>query len=500
MRASSRRSKPGDYLRLAAEMVGNVAAFVREMIPAASLIFLLVLAWALGGATRSNAGQFAVLEIVSLACVALILLTQPSTRLPAQARWPGLVLLGLPALALLQLVPLPWGIWAALPGRETIATGLERLGLDGGFRPLSLSPESSISGILKFMPPLAVFWIALQLPWRRLMTTLLWVAVVIALLSTLWGIAQVFGIAPNLYPWTYPGFATGPFANPNHQASFVLMCLPLIAVLVGQARQNADMGAGGERALLWVSAAVFAFLGVLAAGSLFGYLMAPFVIAVCGLVGAGRFRRGKWGGLAIGMALSVLALGLVVWNSGLDQLGDAGDAESPRSRSAIAAGTLDGALAFAPVGTGLGTFEKVYPLFERDGEVPGTYVNHAHNEYLQIALEFGAPGVLLMAVFLVWFMTRLRVIWLTRQDFGSLLRIKMGASVALCVPLLHSILDYPMRTPAVACLAAACLAVLLSRRETQGAQEMPATEGAGASGTGRVNQSTDQDETARASS
>jgi hypothetical protein len=205
------------------------------------------------------------------------------------------------------------------------------------------------------------------------------------------------------------------------------------------------------------------------------------------------------------MALSVLALGLVVWNSGLDQLGDAGDAESPRSRSAIATGTLDGAIAFAPVGSGLGTFEKVYPLFEDDGEVPGTYVNHAHNEYLQIALEFGAPGVLLMAAFLAWFMASLGVIWFTRQEFGSLLRIKMGASVALCVPLLHSILDYPMRAPAVACLAAACIAVLVARREVPGEETervkvMAAAEGEGASPSGSVNKGGEGDKTSRASS
>jgi hypothetical protein len=253
------------------------------------------------------------------------------------------------------------------------------------------------------------------------------------------------------------------------------------------------MGAGGELALLWVSAGLFAFIGVLAAGSLFGYLMSPFVIAASGLVGAGRFRSGNRRGFAAGLGLSVLALGLVVWNSGIDQLGDAGDAESPRSRSAIATGTLDGAIAFAPVGSGLGTFEKVYPLLEGEGEVPGTYVNHAHNEYLQITLEFGAPGVLLMAAFLVWFVASLRVTWFTRQEFGSLLRIKMGASVALCVPLVHSILDYPMRTPTVACLAAACIAVLVARREVSGGETervevMAAADGEGASASGSVNE------------
>jgi hypothetical protein len=80
----------------------------------------------------------------------------------------------------------------------------------------------------------------------------------------------------------------------------------------------------------------------------------------------------------------------------------------------------------------------------------------------------------------------------------------MGASVAICVPLPHSILDYPMRAPAVACLAAACIAVLVSRREVfrnqiEGVEVMTAANEEGASAPGGVSQSGDEDETTRVS-
>jgi hypothetical protein len=500
----ARKPNEGQFPRAAVKAIGAGIQLVRRQTPTACLVLLLAMAWAFGGATRSNTEWMAILELVSLACVALIFLTRKSIEVPGRARWPALLFSGFIVVALLQLVPLPWEMWTALPGRETIASGLERLELDGGFRPLSLSPESTISSLLKLIPPLTVFWIALQLPWRTLMTTLVWTVVVIAMFSTLWAIGQVMGAAPHLYAWTPAHLAPGPFANPNHQGTLLLMCLPLIAVLAGQARQNAGIGAGSEQALPWVSVGVFVFIGVIVAGSLFGYLMSPFVIAACGLVGAGNFRSGKRQALGVGLALSVLALVLVVWNSGLDSLGGMDSTQSPQSRSAISADTLDGIAMFAPLGAGLGTFEKAYPLFEDTSAIPRTYVNHAHNEYLQIALEFGAPGVLLMAAFLVWFMASLGATWFTRQEFGSLLRIKMGASVALCVPLLHSILDYPMRAPAVACLAAACMAVLVARREvprgeTERVEVMAAADGEGASASDGVDQSGDGDGSTRVS-
>jgi O-antigen ligase len=57
---------------------------------------------------------------------------------------------------------------------------------------------------------------------------------------------------------------------------------------------------------------------------------------------------------------------------------------------------------YLPAGSGLGSFRKVYRLYESPGTVTNEYVIHAHNDYAELALELGVPGVILMALFLAW--------------------------------------------------------------------------------------------------
>lgn len=455
-----------------ASQTRRVMSFIQEATPAAMLALLLAMAWLLGGATRSNTPLLAMLEIGALVCLSLVLLVRSPKPLLAGARWPAFMVAAFLGVVGLQLVPLPWDLWRILPGHEEGAAGLALLGLGGDFRPVSLTPESTISGLLKIIPPAAVFVIAVMTPWRMLMATLLWAVLALAVASTLWGLAQAVAGVGHIYSWTHFSMASGTFANPNHQATLLLMCLPLIAVLAGQARHmSEDPDRGGELALVWLSAGGFVFLGVVAAGSLFGFLFAPFVIATSTMISASSLRRPSWRMLGIGLALSMLALALVIWNSGLDQLGSGDDGDSPRSRSSIYTNTIEAITDYVPLGSGLGSFEKVYPLYEDDSQVSTSYVNHAHNEVLQVTLELGIPGAIILAVFVIWFAAQAGGAWFRPRDFGSLLRLKMAACVSVSVPLIHSLIDYPLRSPAVACLAAACIGALVKVREMPVADE-----------------------------
>ena len=52
------------------------------------------------------------------------------------------------------------------------------------------------------------------------------------------------------------------------------------------------------------------------------------------------------------------------------------------------------------VGAGPGTSTTDPATIER------TYVNHAHNDYLELALEGGIPAIVLMLLFLAWWARR----------------------------------------------------------------------------------------------
>jgi len=116
-----------------------------------------------------------------------------------------------------------------------------------------------------------------------------------------------------------------------------------------------------------------------------------------------------------------------------------------------------------PLGSGLGSFVKVYRLYESPDHVTTEYAVHAHNDYAELALELGVPGILLMLAFLAWWAAAAMAAW--RAGGGG--PYARAASIASAVMLVHSLVDFPLRTAAMSACFAMCLALLIDRRPTQ---------------------------------
>ena len=61
-------------------------------------------------------------------------------------------------------------------------------------------------------------------------------------------------------------------------------------------------------------------------------------------------------------------------------------------RAKALSGIITGGLAYSPLGSGLGTFEDIYRTQERPETVTNAFLNHAHNDYLELWLETGLVG------------------------------------------------------------------------------------------------------------
>ena len=116
-----------------------------------------------------------------------------------------------------------------------------------------------------------------------------------------------------------------------------------------------------------------------------------------------------------------------------------------------------------PFGSGLGSFVKVYRLYERPDTVTSEYVVHAHNDYAELALELGLPGIILMLLFLAWWIAVAWRVWRTGEG-GP---FALAASIASAAMLVHSLVDFPLRTAAISSCFAMCLALLADRRAPQ---------------------------------
>ena len=434
-----------------------MAERVRQLVAPAYLFLCLILGGSAQGAW-SNMG----LQLIGLALIGWAALERPAQALARPARQ----LLWLGGIALLwiglQLVPLPQPLWASIGPRADLAQGYALLGLAPGAMPLSVAPHETLATVLTLIPPIALYLAIERLHAYR---AAFLVAALVA--GTVSGIAlgalQVASPNPEsspfyLYPDVNFGQATGFFANANHMANLLLATLPFLAALAASARAS-----GRQQAFaVTIAAATLALLvavGVVLTGSLAAHLLVIPVAAASGLIllkTSAMVRRGLI--VVAGLALigGVAALNSTAIGGG--RIG-ADAAESVQSRQEILAITGRAVSAYMPFGSGLGTFRPVYDSFENPNRVTTTYSTHAHNDYAEIALELGVPGILLMLLFLLWWSKAAVESWRS-PEAQPYVRAAVVASAAI---LAHSLVDFPLRTAAISSVFAMCLAFLADR-------------------------------------
>ena len=420
---------------------------------------VLIAALLLGGASRENLLQISLLELLSLP-----LLGAAITRLNEQGGWPAVrtpaaILAAAAAIPLLQLVPLPFELWEVVPGRQASAQALRLLGMDDGWRPLSLAPMETWRHALALLPPAAIFLAVCTLrdKDRRWLTIVFPAA---AAFSLLLGIIQVNtgdGSPFYFYDTTNAGSAVGLFANRNHQAALLVASLPFAALWIDTNRLSR------RTALVPVAAALTVFLieivGLVVVRSRAGVLLLiPGLIASLLLVwrasGVGGGRRGP---VILSVLAAVALTGALIFGAGplLERFQDSGDGRLDTAPVAAQA-----AWAHLPFGAGVGSFPQVYAAVEPVETMSQLFWNHAHNDYLEIWLDAGWPGAAVLLAFLVWWGSRVFAAWRGGNGLGE--RLARVGSVATGLLLIHSAVDYPLRTLALACLFAVGCALMVT--------------------------------------
>jgi O-antigen ligase len=442
-------------------LAGSVLLLGAGLVLSASLLF--------GGATRSGALADVIVQIL-----AILLLLLALARLPI-GQWRSALIFcaALVAVPLFQLIPLPPPIWTALPHRDLAVEALTIAGQPLGWRPLSLTPHATWLSFVSLIPPLAIFLATLQLsaPERRWLVALLigW-----GLLSSFVGLLQVaqgpdgwlaeFGLYND-------GEASGFFANRNHYAALLYSVLVLAAAFVIDRVRTLPVGAEmlREARNFVLVLAGFLTLVILLAGEIVARSRAGIGLTMVALLGIAALVSGepaRAGTRRIFVGAVVLTL-VFASQFALYRLLDRFEADPLEdARIAFARNTWDAAVSFLPWGSGLGSFVPVYQAFEpaKDALVD-TYVNRAHNDSLEVWLETGLFGLLLMGLFGSWLVLRLTQVWRSRSqsaqsltDFDRL--VMRAASLVLLLLIAHSFVDYPLRTTAMSAVFALCCALL----------------------------------------
>lgn len=427
----------------------------------------------LGGTSRNGDGLTTLAYTIDVFAISFFLLFADRSRL-AQVR-PLLAFLGgLTLIACGQLIPLPPAIWMRLPGHAILTDAALVADLPQPWRPISLAPSLTMQSLLGVIPPLTLLLGAACMPRRRLLL-IAWAIVGVAVCSAILGVMQFASGGSRALYFYAPGlhdYSVGVFTNRNHQAAFLALSISLLRSVLSTSLATSRRSYIVEYcfwpvALIIISAVIvtgsrtglgLSLLGVFAAM----LIVKPSIPTLRGVPG-GRYA-------IVILPLIVAAAIILVFISfgraaSVDRLLDTSGYQG-ELRFAFWPIILHEVWNFFPLGSGLGTFDSVFRMYEPDWALKSSFFNHAHSDPLEWVLTTGLVGVLLLAGFVVWFVYAVHDVF--ARDRGSDQQVlAQSAIVGIVIMTLASLPDYPLRTSALSAVFAALLALIRIARAPQ---------------------------------
>ena len=447
----------------------------------------------LGGAT--HAGYLGDVTVQLLSVPLLTVVLWPAASAHHQQRREARLALYLcgaaAAVVFVQVLPLPFDVWSggASLMRQPPASEYESLRTSWGT--FSLVPQATWAAAVSVIVPLSIFGAVIQLGYgqRRALSWLLLGLGSAGLVLGFLQVAQGPSSGLRFYDVTNDTEAVGFFANRNHFAALLYVCLLLAGMNFTTLGASVSQSAAfRSRNILWRAGAAALLAGLLG-GLALAKSRAGIALAMIALAGVfanlwtqRRLAReaGTPGTLTAGRASFAAVVFAVLFAAqfglgGILTRFEAGPAEDLRvTFNRVTWQTIPKAL---PFGTGLGTFVPVYAAAEKREDIFAGYANRAHNDLAELLLETGLMGAGLLLAFLAWFTRRAIQVWKKPRIGQSLscLLLERTAVLSIALLLAHSLADYPLRTTALSAIFAyfcALLAVPVSEPASEPAAKL----------------------------
>jgi O-antigen ligase len=277
---------------------------------------------------------------------------------------------------------------------------------------------------------------------------LLWFLVCLVFVCSVFSIVQALTFDGRLY-WSIPLPAGaepfGPFVNRDHFAGFIELTAPMGLALIFEGAYRKD-----KKGLIYL----FTLLpiGALALsasrGGIVGFMVALAIVATLSY----REWMKKTKAIEV-LTLGVLAGSFIVWLGASRAIArfrqSTASGVTTGMRSEIASDAWKIFIDHPWTGSGLGTFETVFPRYASFYDKKT--VDHAHNDYLEILSETGITGGLFGFAFIVTlYWQGMRNLRLATDAFDRAFHVgAMGSCTAILV---HSLVDFNLHIPANALL------------------------------------------------
>ncbi|MCE9686967.1 O-antigen ligase family protein [Shewanella sp. AS16] len=287
--------------------------------------------------------------------------------------------------------------------------------------------------------------------------------------------------------WGYPeaGRARGSFVYQNHFANYLGLCLSLaIGWLISEMKTGKShftvrgflVGAMNNllsRKFILRLAIIIMIIGLILSRSRMGN--AGFFTALGGVALLALFIYRNPPRLFKPLVLSIFVLDLIIVGSmfGLEKVKQRIEDTSfaSETRDEVVIDSLPIVEQHWLAGTGGGSFYTVFPNYQPN--IYSGFYDHAHNDYLQFALEFGIPATVLLGLWVLYaFWLACRSMYLRQEKLYR--GIAFGCAMAIVFMLLHITVDFNLQSPSNAllflCVLTCCYLVRYLPAETRSAR------------------------------
>jgi O-antigen ligase len=242
---------------------------------------------------------------------------------------------------------------------------------------------------------------------------------------------KIYGIIETTSPVFF-----GPYTNRSHFAGFIELTLPfaLSVTLMPVASAKARLLAG----FVSFTMATAVFLSASRAGMI-GVVIATIIVAAYSV----RSTSKKFAVPLLSTSMLIGAMLLGLQSTGLSRL-QSMSRGTLIDRFATTRDTFNMVSQHPVFGTGLGTFPTVYPKYR--SYVTDVFINQAHNDVAQLAVETGIIGFSIVLLFLTICAKRGHQKAATGNPWQRLAAI--AALASFYAILLHSLVDFNLQIPA----------------------------------------------------
>lgn len=358
------------------------------------------------------------------------------------------------AIATLQIIPLPQVLVDMF---SPTSSELYRLaGADTFY--LSVDHGQSLINLIKLLSLFCILILTMQLVNSEARIRLLLLTMVASgTFQALYGSLEILlGATESLvFGLEVSESATGTFVYRNHYANFLMLCLSAgIGLIVTSLEKDKMMSPKDKlrslattllssKAIIRICLAMMV-IGLVMSRSRMGNTAFFASIAIIGLVALLLIRNRSNGLFIFVVSMFIIDLFIVSAYFGLARVKERLEQTSlaQESRDEVIQDAFPIIQDFPLFGSGGGSFYSIFPSYQQLDVY--AFYDHAHNDYLQFAIEFGVAGVFVLLIILLFTMYKaLRAMYKRKNSIFKGLSFAVAMAVlGMCI---HMTVDFPLQ-------------------------------------------------------